>query len=185
MPRLFIAVPVDESIRSNLARVGTAADARGVRWVEQENLHLTLAFVGEVEERRVAELEDAVYAATADEASPLYLRAQGLGAFPNEEAAKVLWAGVDGEVPRLIALQQRLVTGLKHAGFEVDPKRFHPHITLARFRSPRPLPQRLARLQEYGEWSASEVQVVESHLRAAGARYVVRADVPLVDEPES
>lgn len=184
MPRLFIAVPVDESVRRNLARVGTAADARGVRWVEQENLHLTLAFVGDVEERRVAELEDVVYEATEDEGSPLRLKAQGLGAFPNEEAAKVLWAGVDGEVPRLIALQRRLVAKLRRAGFEVDSKRFHPHITLARFRVPRPLPERLARLQEYGEWQAREIQVVESHLHATGARYVVRADVPLVDEPD-
>ena len=184
MARLFIAVPVDDSVRSNLARVGTAADVRGVRWVEHDNLHLTLAFVGEVEEGPVAELEDAVYEATEGEDSPLHLRAQGLGAFPNEEAAKVLWAGVDGEVPRLIALQQRLVAELKRAGFAVDPKRFHPHITLARFRWPQPLPARLDRLQEYGEWQANEVQIIESHLHAAGARYVVRADVPLVDERE-
>ena len=182
VPRLFIAVPVDDSVRSNLARVGTAADAHGVRWVEQENLHLTLAFVGEVDQRRMAELEDAVYQAAEAESSPLYLRAQGVGAFPDEEAARVVWAGVDGEVPRLIALRERLVAGLKRAGFEVDQKRFHPHITLARFRWPQPLPARLARLQEYGEWHASEIQVIESHLHPAGPRYVVRADVPLVDE---
>jgi 2'-5' RNA ligase len=184
MPRLFIAVPIDESVRSNLARVGTAAEARGVRWVLPDNLHLTLAFLGEVEERRLPLLEDAVYAATEAESTALHLGAQGIGAFPSEAAVKVLWAGVVGEVARLIALRQRLVVTLKREGFDVDPQRYHPHITLARFRWPQPLPARLARLQEYGEWQAGEIHIVESRLHPAGSRYVVRADVPLVDEPD-
>src|SRR5690606_1420703 len=96
------------------------------------------------------------------------------------EAARVLWAGVAGDVPRLLDIRSRLVGELRGAGFEVDPKRFHPHITLARFRWPQPVPSRLSRLQEFGEWQATELQVVESHLRPSGARYVGRADVPLV-----
>lgn len=181
MPRLFVAAPIDEAVRSNLARVGTAADAKGVRWVEPENLHLTLAFLGEVDQRSLPLVEDAVYAATEGESSPLRLSAQGLGGFPDERSARVLWAGVDGEVPRLLALRKRLVAELRSAGFEVDSRRFRPHITLARFRSAQPLPSRLARLQEFGEWQVDELQVIESHLRPSGARYVVRADVPLVD----
>lgn len=184
MPRLFIAVPVDESVRHILGRVGTAAGTSGVRWVEPDNLHLTLAFLGDVEERRLPEVEDAVFAATASNASPLHLRAQGIGAFPTETAARVLWAGVAGDVPRLVDIRDKLVAELRGAGFEIDPQRFHPHITLARFRLPRPLPARLARLQEFGEWQATELQVVESHLHPSGARYVVRADVPLVDDPD-
>lgn len=180
MPRLFIAVPIDDSVRHNLARVGTAAGARGVSWVKPENMHLTLAFLGEVEESRVIEVEDAVYAATEAGASALQLQAQGLGAFPTEEKARVLWAGLVGDVPQLIELQSRLVTELKAAGFEVDAKRFRPHITLARFRWPQPLPARLPRLHVFGEWQANELQVIESHLHSSGARYVIRADVPLV-----
>lgn len=184
MARLFIAVPVDDGVKENLERVGTAANARGVSWVRPENMHLTLAFLGEVEERRVSVLEDVIYAATEDNLAPLQLRAQGLGAFPDEEKARVLWAGLDGDVPRLIELQARLVAELKGAGFEVDSKKFRPHITLARFRWPQPLPSRLARLQEFGEWNATELQLIESHLRPTGARYVVRADVPIVDEDD-
>ena len=182
MPRLFIAVPIDDSVKSNLERVGWAANVRGVSWVSPENMHLTLAFLGEVEERRVGEAEDAIYAATEDMEGPLQLRAQGLGAFPDERNARVMWAGLDGDVPRLKALQARLVEGLRGAGFEVEAKRFRPHITLARFRWPQPLPERVSRLQEYGEWRATELQLIESHLRPAGARYVVRADVPIVGE---
>jgi 2'-5' RNA ligase len=182
MPRLFIAVPIDESVKANLERVGTAANARGVSWVPPENMHLTLAFLGEVEERRVPELEDAMYAATDSNLEPLHLRAQGLGAFPDEEKVRVLWAGLDGQVPELVELQARLMRHLRSAGFEVDSKKFRPHITLARFRWPQPMPKRLARLQEFGEWEAAELQLIESHLYPTGARYVVRADVPLLDD---
>ncbi len=189
MPRLFIAVPIDDSVKSNLARVETAAarsqpgrgdgGGRGVSWVRPENLHITLAFLGEVEERRADEVEDAVYAATEGHSALLQLQARGLGAFPNEEKARVLWAGLDGDVPRLIDLQSRLVSELRRAGFEVEPKRYRPHITLARFRWPQRLPDRLPRLQEFGEWQATELQLIESHLRPTGARYVIRAEVPL------
>lgn len=128
-------------------------------------------------------VEDVIYAATEDDSTPLQLQARGLGAFPNESKARVLWAGLDGEVPRLIALQARLASELRRAGFEIDSKRFHPHITLARFRWPQPLPlplpAGLAIGQEFGEWQAGEVQLIESRLHPTGARYVVRADVPL------
>ncbi len=182
MPRLFIALPVEDSVRANLARVGTAADARGVSWVKPENLHVTLAFLGTVEEHRIDDVEDAAFAATEGFVGPLRLAAQGIGAFPNDRRAKVLWAGLTGDVPTLIKLQAALANELRAAGFELDDKRFHPHITLARLRVPQPVPNRLARLQEYGEWSVGELQVVESRLHPAGARYVVRADVPLGDE---
>ena len=184
MPRLFIAAPIGDSVKSNLERVGWAANARGVKWVDPENMHLTLAFLGEVEERRVPEVEDVIYSATEGIEEPLTLQAQGLGAFPDEEKARVLWAGLDGHVPRLIELQARLVKELRSAGFEVDSKRYRPHITLARFRWPQPLPERLARLQVFGEWQVHELQLVESHLRPAGPHYVVRLDVPLLEGEE-
>ncbi|HRN17504.1 MAG: RNA 2',3'-cyclic phosphodiesterase [Trueperaceae bacterium] len=182
MARLFIAVSIPESVRANLARVGTAADVRGVKWVKPENFHLTLAFLGEVEERRVADAEEAAYVATEGYAEPLRLIAQGLGAFPNEERAKVLWAGLTGDVPALIAMRSSLAAELKRSGFTLEEKRFRPHITLARFRVPQRMPERLPRLQVFGEWPVTELQLIESHLQPAGARYVVRADIPLLDE---
>lgn len=184
MPRLFIAVPIDDSVRANLERVGTAVSARGMTWVKPESLHLTLAFLGEVAERRAADAEEAVYAATEGYSEPLRLISQGIGAFPNEEKAKVLWAGLVGDVPALQKLRSDLVRELRAAGFELDDSRFRPHITLARFRWPQRIPERLPRLQQFGEWEVSELQLVESHLHRSGARYVVRADIPLLEESD-
>ncbi len=183
MPRLFIAAPVDESVQANLARVGSAAKVRGASWVKAENLHITLAFLGDVEERRFMEVEDAAYAAAERCGPGLSLVARGLGAFPNEMRAKVLWAGLDGDVPALMRLQSALATELRAADIAFDEKRFHPHITLARFRQPQPVPVSSVRFQEFGEWQATEIQIIESHVQASGARYVVRADVPLGAEP--
>lgn len=182
MPRLFIAVSIPESVRANLAHVGTAANVRGVKWVKPENFHLTLAFLGEVEERHAEAAEDAAYAATEAYSERLRLVAQGLGAFPNEQRATILWAGLTGDVPALKELQAALTTELKQAGFALDDKRFRPHITLARFRAPQPMPERLPRLQVFGEWPVTELQLIESQLHPTGARYVVRADIPLLDE---
>lgn len=182
MARLFIAVSIPESVRENLARVGTAANARGAKWVRPENYHLTLAFLGEVEERRAIDAEEAAFAATEGYEEPFRLVAQGLGAFPNEERTKVLWAGLTGDVPALIEMQTNLTAELRRAGFALEEKRFRPHITLARFRIPQPMPERLPRLQVFGEWEVTELQLVESHLHPSGARYVVRADIPLLPE---
>lgn len=182
MPRLFIAVSIPEIVRANLARVGTAANVPGAKWVKPENFHLTLAFLGEVEERRVDAAEDATYTATEGYLEPLRLVAQGLGAFPDEQRAKVLWAGVTGDVPALSEMQAALSAELKQAGFTLDDRRFRPHITLARFRVPQLMPERLPRLQVFGEWPVTELQLIESRLYPAGARYVVRADIPLLDE---
>lgn len=180
MPRLFIALPVGDNVKANLARVGRGRPTeRGIRWLEPEALHLTLAFLGDVAEREVSDLEDAIYAATEGDSGPLDLIARGIGAFPNEAKARVLWAGVDGELARLGALRERLMGELLSAGFEVDDKRFRPHITLARLRWPQPVPPNLPLIGEFGEWTADEVQLIESRLHASGARYVVRADVPL------
>lgn len=106
---------------------------------------------------------------------------QGLGAFPNEHKAKVLWAGLTGDVPALKKLQADLAAQLRGAGFALADKRYRPHITLARFRIPQPMPERLPRLQEFGELNVTQLQLIESHLHRSGARYVVRADIPLLE----
>lgn len=179
MARLFIAVPVDEIVQSNLARVSKATKVRGASWAKAENLHVTLAFLGDVEERRFIDVEDAVYAAAEQCAPELNLIAQGLGAFPNEMRAKVFWAGLEGDVPQLMALQAALASELKAASIDFDDKRFHPHITLARFRQPQPVPVSSVRFEQFGEWQATEIQIIESVLQPAGSKYFVRSDVPL------
>ncbi len=178
MPRLFIAVPVAETVKTSLGEVSRSVAARYLRWVKPEAMHLTLAFLGDVDEARLPTIERAMREG-ARGASVMALRAEGVGAFPSERRARVVWAGVTGDVDVLFALQQDLELRLTEAGFEGDRKRFHPHLTLARLREPLPLPAELLTHRVFGEWRATEIQLIESHLGSAGPHYEVRAAAKL------
>lgn len=167
-----------DAVSDNLARL-RAGDSRGnIRWVTPENYHLTLAFLGEVPTARIDDVIDAAYAAT-EEVEPLHLVAQGIGAYPNMEHARVLWAGLGGDVEQLIALQAELLERLHAARFAPDTKRFRPHITIARMRRAQPIPARMPLLELFGEWRTSEIQVIESVLRPNGPTYIPLADIAL------
>lgn len=179
MPRIFVAFPVPDAVSDNLARL-RGGDSRGnIRWVAPANYHLTLAFLGDVQPQRIDDVIDVVYRATADVREPLHLVAQGVGAYPNMERARVLWAGLAGDMERLVALQAALLQAFTQALFTPDTKRFRPHITVARMRRAQPIPARMPLLELFGEWWADEVQVIESVLRPSGPTYIPLADIPL------
>lgn len=177
VPRLFIALPIAEDVIAELARVARDGP-RDWRWVKPAAMHLTLAFLGEVEEGRVAAAERALRRG-AEGAPALELAAAGLGAFPDQRRARVLWAGVAGDLRQLAALQTGIALALGSEGFELDGKPFHPHLTLARARVPQPLPPSLDRAQRFGSWRATEVRLYRSHLGPQGPRYEVLAAAAL------
>lgn len=177
VPRLFIALPIADDVIAELARVARDGP-RDWRWVKPDAMHLTLAFLGEVEEGRVAAAERALRRG-AEGAPALELAAAGLGAFPDQRRARVLWAGVAGDLRQLAALQTGIALALESEGFELDGKPFHPHLTLARARVPQPLPPSLDRAQRFGSWRATEVRLYRSHLGPQGPRYEVLAAAAL------
>ncbi len=192
MPRFFIALPIGRNVVEKLANVSTSLPATGAagpaarvagwRWVPPESMHLTLAFLGQVAEGRVGEAMGALR--NGSEGMPaLDLAATGIGAFPNQNHARVLWAGVTGDLRRLRELQGALTTALNKEGFALDDRAYHPHITLARSRSAGPVPDGMDRTQSFGSWLANEVVLYESRLEPAGARYLVRAAAGLDDKP--
>src|SRR4051794_13752260 len=100
--RCFVAVKVPESVRELIVRVQEAlrrADAH-VKWVERENLHLTLKFLGDLDEDRVDSLR-ALFAEEATRWRPMALEYRGIGTFPERGAPRVVWAGAIGEIDRL------------------------------------------------------------------------------------
>ncbi|HEX7001958.1 MAG TPA: RNA 2',3'-cyclic phosphodiesterase [Trueperaceae bacterium] len=185
MPRLFVALPIGRDVVQELAGVGSTLreatagssatrDLRAWRWVRPESMHLTLAFLGDVAEHRVGVAGNALRRSV--EGMPeLNLAATGIGAFPHLDRARVLWAGVKGDLRHLRELQSVVAAALRQMGLPIDDRPFHPHITLARARSPWPLPDGLDRSMSFGTWRAGEVILYESRTEPAGARYVVRA----------
>ncbi|MDQ6734782.1 MAG: RNA 2',3'-cyclic phosphodiesterase [Nitrospirota bacterium] len=139
MIRTFIAVELDPTLKEAIAAVqetlrrelhGLAAGVR-LQWVRVSAIHLTLKFLGDIEEVRVGDILQALEeAGRAHE--PLVVDVKGFGVFPNLRAPRVLWMGLSGQTDRLIRLAESLDAALMPLGFQVEPKPYTPHLTLAR-----------------------------------------------------
>jgi 2'-5' RNA ligase len=149
-----------------------------LKWVDPEGIHLTLKFLGYVEEGAVLSLSAAVEAAVAGMRAP-HLRLAGLGAFPNPRQPRVLWAGLAGEVERVRELQKRVEDTFSPLGFAAEGRAFSPHLTLARVRDTASPGERraVADLAAGGvgapelAFTAATVHLMKSELRPTGARY--------------
>lgn len=167
--RLFVAL--DPSAAAVGALDAALAPLRAgwpqLRWSPVQQWHLTLAFLGEVPERRVEPLADRLARAAA-RAQPLSLRLTGAGTFPRQPAkARVLWAGVEGDVDATTRLAARCAAAARRTGIEVTDQPYRPHVTLARpRRPPADLTALTDRLSSYAGvgWTVRSVRLVRSHL---------------------
>lgn len=126
--RLFIALELPENCRGRLA--GLRTSIRGVRWLAADQLHLTLAFLGDVD----AEPELRMREELGKVRVPLFfLPIEGIGTFGGSRPS-VIWAGVGTGHPHLFALHKRVHDALFAARFDPELRSFHPHVTLARLK---------------------------------------------------
>lgn len=127
LERLFVAVALPHVVSTQL---GTLAEAvEGLRWIPEDNLHLTLRFIGDAEAERRERIEEALARVRVE---PFILPVGGFGTFPPRGPLKVLWAGLGGAHPRLFQLRQRVDDALLSVDMTLDVRHFHPHVTLAR-----------------------------------------------------
>jgi 2'-5' RNA ligase len=178
--RTFIAVDLGKSIRDRLVSLQERLAQSGapVKWVELENLHVTLLFLGEVEDRDVP----AVCRAVADvcrEHTPFPLTVEAAGSFPNARRPRVLWAGIGEGSQELCALHDALETPLLDLGcYRREERRYTPHITIGRVKTERPSDTLAAALARNASWKAGEtlireIQVMSSELTPEGPIYTV------------
>jgi len=179
--RLFVALEPSDLVRRRLAalqgelRRAAGAAAGEVKWVSPAGIHLTLQFLGAVPEERLAAVEEAV-AQAAGESRSLELAVTGTGAFPSARRARVLWAGLAGDLAPLAALVAALGRRLAPLGFPPEERPFAAHLTLGRARDARGLSGLAAALAHAGggteaRWRAEEVVLFRSHLSPQGPRY--------------
>ncbi len=125
--RVFIAVDLDEGLRKKFAQVIDALRGyRGIKAVELENLHITLKFLGEVDERRLILIDRKL---REIKFSPFRIKFKGIGYFPNERFPRVVWVGVEGNEIRELA--KAVEEKMKKIGFKKD-KEFLAHMTIGR-----------------------------------------------------
>jgi len=183
--RLFFAIELPPAIRGRLGHVQqtwAAPDKYEVSWTKRENLHITLKFLGEVDDHRLGELLEAMKSLPSS--GPIELRTEGMEYFPNRGPIRILAVQVGGDVGRLQRVYDQLEDICELHGFKREGRGYRPHITIGRSRDE--LPGYLRHGHREKPWpeaspmfAVSEIALMESHLEAGGPRYVKVAGFPV------
>jgi RNA 2',3'-cyclic 3'-phosphodiesterase len=182
--RLFVAVDLTDGARRAIAteqeRLAASLDRsarQSLKWVRVDHMHLTLEFLGEVEEGRAAGL--VAQMGENIERAPFTIVLGGLGMFPPFGAPRVLWLGLQKGGAEIVELQRAVAGRLHEAGMTTESREFHPHLTLARWRSSRPGDRRSILSQDQAADVAgvdvTHVTLYRSQLSPQGPSYTALA----------
>ncbi len=178
MPRLFTAleIPADAAMSLSLLRGGLP----GARWIDVENYHLTLRFVGDIDGPVADEL---IHALDRIDRAPFTISLNTVGSFGSKKPHSI-WAGVSPS-PELMALQAEIARICERLGLPADPRKFAPHVTLARLRHAR-LEDVVNYLHAFGNFrtmpfTVNRFVVMSSKDSIGGGPYIVEEPYPLTD----
>jgi len=174
--RLFLAISIPAELRRRLFEASQGLRKLGqMKLVEEENVHVTLKFLGE------AEPEPVIKALGLVKSSPFEVSLKGIGVFPNTDYIKVIWAGCEKGVQEIITLHKQIESVLTN--FEKD-RDFHPHATIARVSFPKDK-ERLVKFletskeREFGSFEVMSFDLMRSQLFREGPKYGVVRSFPL------
>ncbi|MFQ5583899.1 MAG: RNA 2',3'-cyclic phosphodiesterase [Calditrichia bacterium] len=186
--RTFIAIEISDEVREALGSLIAEMEqsSGNVKWVKPSSIHLTLKFLGNITESQVEQVTASVRA-SADSAGKFSLFTGEKGAFPSLNRPRVFWVGLNEKGnSKLLPLQKRIENELEKIGFAAERRRFSPHLTIGRVRTPQnieavsekfmayPLPER--------EFSVNRIVIMKSDLTPRGAIYTVQRTIELSDD---
>ena len=187
--RLFVAISLDDTVRTAVETLvqDLKRSAEELRWVRPEAMHLTLKFIGETEEDKLAPIKQALASVkTSTPAMPAIVEYREVGFLPNQRRPRILFVAIT-ENPVLSELAQKVEDALTPLGIEKEDRAFRPHLTLARFRKGNEsavtkLKEVIASLpsREFGQVRAEEFHLYQSELSPGGAKYTTLERFPFV-----
>jgi 2'-5' RNA ligase len=183
MVRLFAGLSIPILLRQRLALLQGGID--GARWTDRENFHITLSFIGNVDEVMAEAAHDAL---TMIRTETFRLELKGTGSFAQGEDLKVLWVGVEkNEV--LFRLKEKIDRAFEKAGVPFENRKYVPHVTLARFRASVNEAEIARFMQTHTLFSGDPFEVEDfilyrTHQTKNGSAYEELAHYPLVQKPE-
>jgi len=177
--RFFVAIDLDDTIRRSASALRASAGqglGAAFRFVNPQQLHLTLAFMADVAPDRVVPALDAPI-----DMPPFTLAVGGLGVFPPRGAPRVLWLGLTEGAREVIAAQKIVAGRLQSLGVALDDREFHPHLTLGRWRQSRTSdrPSLPADSKAIGRMTVDHVTLYESRLSSEGPTHIALARADL------
>ncbi len=178
--RIFIAVDISNEARQRVVQhideMRQLTKAVRVRWERPEKLHITLKFLGDVNDRQLAHVRDIVGSIAKTE-EPLTAELAGTGVFPNEQRAHVLWIGMRRGGDKVIEIARQVESMCGQFGFAEDDRAFSPHLTIARLKDRRHsrelIVQHLEANFEPVAFEVREFKIYESKLLPSGSIYTV------------
>ncbi len=183
--RTFIAVDVPEDIKEKIFEVEKElikSAGEGVKWEGIEKFHITLKFLGDVNEEAI----DSIYNVLSESLTgfgKFSIIYKGVGAFPDLKKPRVIWVGCEDPSGKLFDLQKIVEDKMNELGFEKEEKEYHPHITLGRVKSPKNLGGLIKKIEsinfEAGAGEVAEVLIMKSDLKPSGSVYTVLRKIKL------
>ncbi len=184
LPRSFIAIDANEKVRNSLRPIQNRLEETGadLKLVSQENIHMTLKFLGDVFESRIDLINDAINEAISLDSFEINI--EGLGVFPKPSYIRVIWAGVSKGSEKLGKIRQKLDSKLAELDFSPEDEDFTPHFTIARVKSGKAKDKLNSIINEKSEetWGTIEVDKIElkkSELTSEGPIYTTIGETGL------
>ncbi len=181
--RCFVAINLPEDIKSRLQSVQERLSPL-VTWkpVERENLHVTLKFLGEVDDHKLNRIEETLMEVSSAQ-EPFVMELKGAGAFPNLNYIRVLWIGIDKGSNEIRQLMARIDSKLAGLGFSKE-REYVPHVTIGRVKAIMrrgELAQAIRSLQElsFGSAEVKSIALMKSTLTSKGPIYNILKELPL------
>ena len=181
--RCFIAIEIPETIKKSVADIidNLKKSDSDVKWVPEENIHITLQFLGETEESLIPDIKGALYKILAPYSS-FYIKIADVGCFPSGKRPRVIWVGMEGP-QALIDLYKDISSEMVKFGYQKEERGFTPHVTIGRVKSNRNMGELLRRLEEFKvtdfpDFEVQNIKLVKSELKPSGAKYYSLAEIP-------
>ncbi len=173
--RLFVALDLSDSVRAAIVKFSEElrVEFPSARWARNEGIHVTLKFIGEVQDERIPQIDNSLSMVNA--ATPVEMNFRRAGFFPDERRPRVFWIGIDG-TPNLAEIAEQIEAHLEPLGIARESREFKPHLTLARISESHGIEKLRDALRrmgpiEFGSVCTNEMHLYRSELGRGGAKY--------------